>query len=126
MKWGYSMALCNKNKFEVLREGSKLGWSGKRGRTPDLQRMPLGSLVTSQPSLQPGTIHLFDIDPSVITGVIDPNTPIGTKGLLPKTRWPYTSSAITRIPSILAVSATCKIPSWNIIFHYKLIIKPCS
>jgi hypothetical protein len=55
--------------------------------TPNLRRMPLGSLVTIQPSRQPGTIHLFDIDPSVITGTIDPNAPIGTNGLLPKVRW---------------------------------------
>ena len=49
--------------------------------------MPLGSVVTSQPSRQPGRIYLFDIDPSVMTGTIDPNTPIGTNGLLPKVIW---------------------------------------
>ena len=49
--------------------------------------MPLGSLVTSNPSRQPGTSHLFDIDPRVITGTIDPNTPISTNGLVPKERW---------------------------------------
>lgn len=54
--------------------------------TPCFLRMPLGSFVTSQPSRQPGTIHLFDIEPSVITGAIDPKTPIGMKGLLPKAR----------------------------------------
>ena len=59
----------------------------EREMTPDFRRMPLGSLITSQPSRQPGTSHLFDIDPSVITGTIDPNTPIGTNGLGPKVRW---------------------------------------
>lgn len=56
-------------------------------QTPDFLRTPLGSIVAIQPSRQPGTTHLFDIDPRVKIGVIDPNTPIGTKGLLPKHRW---------------------------------------
>lgn len=56
--------------------------------TPDSLSMLLGSLVTIQPSLHPGTIHLLDIDPNVTTGTIDPNSPIGTNGLLPKARWP--------------------------------------
>jgi hypothetical protein len=68
--------------------------------------MPLGSFVTSQPIRQPGTIHLFDIDPSVRTGTVDAKTPIGTNGALPNVKWPYTSSEITIIPSFLAVSAT--------------------
>jgi len=42
--------------------------------------------MTSHPSRQPGTIHLFDMDPSVTTGVIDPKTPIGVKGFFPKAR----------------------------------------
>lgn len=54
--------------------------------TPDFSRMPFGSAVTSQPSLQPGTIHLFEIDPRVKTGAMDPNIAIGTNGLLPKAR----------------------------------------
>jgi len=39
--------------------------------------------VAIQPVLQPGTNHLFDKDPIVITGTIDENTPTGTNGLLP-------------------------------------------
>lgn len=58
----------------------------ERESTPCFSRMPLGSFVTSQPSRQPGTIHLFEIDPTVTTGTIDPNTPIGTNGLRPKVR----------------------------------------
>lgn len=73
--------------------------------TPCFIRMPSGSLVTSQPSLQPGTIHLFDIDPTVTTGTMDAKNPMGTNGLLPNVRWSYTSSEITKIPSFLAVSA---------------------
>lgn len=48
--------------------------------------MPVGSLITNQPSRQPGTNHLFDKDPRVKTGAIEPKTPIGTKGLAPKER----------------------------------------
>ena len=59
----------------------------KREMTLFFRRMPLGSLVTSHPSRQPGTSHLFDMDPSVRTGTIDANTPIGTNGLVPKVRW---------------------------------------
>jgi hypothetical protein len=58
-----------------------------RERTPDFRRVPFGSFVTSQPQRQPGTLHLFEIEPSVITGAIDPKVPIGTKGLLPKVIW---------------------------------------
>lgn len=47
-------------------------------------KKPLGSHVTNQPSRQPGTIHLFDKDPRVRTGTIDPKIPIGTNGLFPK------------------------------------------
>lgn len=67
--------------------------------------VPQGSVVTNQPSRHPGTIHLFDREPRVRTGTVDPNTPIGTNGLSPKARCPYTSSAITRISSFFAVSA---------------------
>lgn len=45
--------------------------------------MPLGSQVAIQPSLQPGTAHLFDIAPKVITETVSPKTPIGTKGVVP-------------------------------------------
>ena len=55
--------------------------------TPDCWKMPLGSHVTIHPSRQPGTIHLFNIDPSVRIGTIDPKTPMGTNGLLPNARW---------------------------------------
>lgn len=61
--------------------------SGNGEITPWFLRMPFVSLVISQPSLQPGTIHLFDIDPTVTIGAIDPKIPIGTKGLFPKVRW---------------------------------------
>jgi hypothetical protein len=67
--------------------------------------MPDGSLVTNQPSRHPGTIHLFEREPRVRTGTMDPKTPIGTNGLRPKARCPYTSSAITRVLSFSAVSA---------------------
>lgn len=57
-------------------------------QTPYFLRMPLGSQVAIQPSRQPGTIHLFDIDPRERTGTMDPNSPIGTYGLLPNAIWP--------------------------------------
>uniref|UniRef100_A0A7C9DA70 Uncharacterized protein n=1 Tax=Opuntia streptacantha TaxID=393608 RepID=A0A7C9DA70_OPUST len=69
--------------------------------------VPLGSVMANQPSLQPGTSHLFDNEPRVKTGAIDPKVPIGKNGVLPKARCPYTSSAITKIPSFFAVSAIC-------------------
>ncbi|KAF5787175.1 hypothetical protein HanXRQr2_Chr10g0449841 [Helianthus annuus] len=50
--------------------------------------MPLGSVVTNHPSLQPGTNHLFDNEPSVRTGTMDPNTPIGTNGFSPNAKCP--------------------------------------
>lgn len=53
-------------------------FEGRKESTLSSCKMPLGSLVTSQPSRQPGTIHLFDIDPRVMTGTVDPNTPIRT------------------------------------------------
>ena len=77
----------------------------ERERTLGSRYMPLGSLVTNQPSRHPGTIHLFDRDPSVRTGTSDPKTPIGTNGFFPKARCPYTSSAIIRILCFFAVSA---------------------
>lgn len=46
--------------------------------------MPLGSWVTSHPSRQPGTMNLFDKEPSVTTGTIDPKFPIETKGFFAK------------------------------------------
>ena len=70
-------------------------------------KMPSGSHVAIQPSRQPGTSHLLDIDPKVITGAILPKTPIGLKGLSPNAKWAYTSSAIIIMPSSLAVSAIC-------------------
>ena len=77
----YSICICVCARL-IQRERER-----EREMTPDFRRMQLGSLITSQPSRQPGTSHLFDIDPSVITGTIDPNTPIGTNGLVPKVRW---------------------------------------
>ena len=38
-----------------------------------------------QPTLQPGLTHPLDMDPSVITGAIDANFPMGIKGLSPYT-----------------------------------------
>lgn len=63
-------------------------YTRKTERTFGFLNIPLGSLVTNQPSRHPGTIHLFDKDPRVRTGTIEPKTPIGTNGLLPKARWP--------------------------------------
>ena len=50
--------------------------------------VPDGSLVTSHPNRPPAPTHLFDRDPRVRTETVDPKTPIGTKGLLPKPRRP--------------------------------------
>jgi len=46
----------------------------------------------------------------VITGTISAKIPIGIKGLFPKAKWSYTSSAMIIIPSFLAVSAICSCP----------------
>ena len=54
--------------------------------TPVFFKIPLGSWVTIQPSRQPGAHHLFDIEPSVITGTTEQNIAIGTNGVLPKVR----------------------------------------
>jgi len=58
----------------------------KRELTFGFLKVPDGSFVTNQPSLHPGTIHLLDKDPRVITGTVEPKTPIGTKGLAPNAR----------------------------------------
>lgn len=83
---------CKHNIHNSTHTSGEREGEGERARergeiTPNFRRMPLGSVVTSQPSLQPGTTHLFDIDPRVTTGTIDPNAPMGTNGLLPKVRW---------------------------------------
>lgn len=54
-------------------------------QTPDFLRTPLGSEATIQPRRQPGISHLFDMDPTVSTGVTDPKIPIGKNLLFPKT-----------------------------------------
>jgi hypothetical protein len=72
-------------------------------------KMPFGSQVAIQPSRQPGTSHLLDIAPKVMTGTVLPKTPIGIKGLLPNAKWSYTSSAIINMPSSPAVSAICSL-----------------
>jgi hypothetical protein len=46
------------------------------------------------------------MDPRVSTGATDPNTPIGTNFLFPNVKCAYTSSAITKMPSLFAISAT--------------------
>lgn len=58
----------------------------KEEKTLGLFKMLSGSVVTNQPRRQPGTSHLFDIEPRVSTGATDPKTPMGTKGLSPKAR----------------------------------------
>lgn len=68
--------------------------------------MQLGSLMTNQPSLQPGTNHLLDKEPRVKIGVIELNNPIDIKGFSPNARCPYTSSAMINVFTFLAVSAT--------------------
>lgn len=60
----------------------------ERGTTLGLRNIPDGSVVTNHPSLHPGTIHLFESDPRVRTGAIEPYLPIGTKGLSPKAKCP--------------------------------------
>lgn len=75
-------------------------------RTFDSCRIFLGSHTATQPRRHPGTIHRLDRDPIVSTGAMWPKTPMGINGELPKTKLPYTSSAMTRIPSFLATSAT--------------------
>ena len=73
-------------------------------------KMQFRSHIAIQPSRQPGTSHLFDIDPTVITGTVSAKIPIGIKGLFPKAKWSYTSSAMIIIPSFLAISAICSFP----------------
>lgn len=67
--------------------------------------MQLGSLMTNQPSRQPGINHLLDKEPRVSTGAIELNTPIDINGLSPKARCPYASSAMITVLSLFAVSA---------------------
>lgn len=56
--------------------------------TPSSWRISFGSNFAIQPTRHPGTIHLFESEPIVITGVIDPKAPIDTNGESPYTRWP--------------------------------------
>lgn len=97
-------------------------WNTDRELTLASFKMPFGSHVAIQPSRQPGTSHLFEIDPKVITGTVFPKTPIGIKGLFPNAKWSYTSSAIISKPSFLAVSAICllKAHKWQIASHNKI------
>jgi hypothetical protein len=66
----------------------------------------MGSLVTIHPSRHPGTTHLLEMEPNVSTGATEPNTPMGTNLFFPNVKCAYTSSAMTKMPSFLAVSAT--------------------
>jgi hypothetical protein len=96
------------NKSERARETNKVCVGKEKAKkTFFFLKMLLGSVVTIQPSRQPGTTHLLDIAPRVRTGTISPKTPIGTKGLFPKVKWSYTSSDITIIPNFFAVFAIC-------------------
>jgi len=79
----------------------------KKNRTLVFLKTPSRSCSVSQPVRHPGTFHPFDMDPSVTTGTIDENFPIGTKGLLPKSVHLKTSSETTIILSSLASSASC-------------------
>ena len=74
--------------------------------TPVVLKTLLGSFIAIQPIRQPGTSHPLEMEPSVTTGTIDANIPIGTNGFFPYIVSLKTSSEITIIPSFLAISAT--------------------
>ena len=78
----------------------------KKDGTLVFLKTPSRSCSASQPVRHPGTFHPLDKDPSVTTGTMEENFPIGTKGLFPKTVHLKTSSETTIIESSLANSAS--------------------